>query len=180
MLLVHLVAAGRQQGRDGLRQVLIVIDDPVKNRAQAESETYRNRVWDWYKDDLYTRLEPDGSIPEDNPEFEGVTSHVYTYGHRNMQGIDFGPDGIGVYSAAGENYVVTANEGDPQRILLWAGNDTMILAYAAGLLMLADVLMQDFGIHPVWHTTRLVTGALVGWVASAALMTAIKRERRLV
>jgi predicted phage terminase large subunit-like protein len=41
---------------------LIVIDDPVKNRAQAESETFRNRVWDWYKDDLYTRLEPNGSI----------------------------------------------------------------------------------------------------------------------
>jgi len=23
----------------------------------------------------------------------GVVSHVFTYGHRNMQGIDFGPDG---------------------------------------------------------------------------------------
>jgi predicted phage terminase large subunit-like protein len=41
---------------------LLVIDDPVKNRAQAVSETFRRRVWDWYKDDLYTRLEPDGSI----------------------------------------------------------------------------------------------------------------------
>ncbi len=39
------------------------------------------------------RLELDGSIPEDNPEIEGVTSHVYTYGHRNMQGIAFAPDG---------------------------------------------------------------------------------------
>jgi PQQ-dependent dehydrogenase (s-GDH family) len=39
------------------------------------------------------RLNPDGSIPEDNPEIDGVTSHVFTYGHRNMQGIDFGPDG---------------------------------------------------------------------------------------
>ncbi|MEQ1763909.1 MAG: hypothetical protein ABL984_12300, partial [Pyrinomonadaceae bacterium] len=34
----------------------------VKNRAQAESETFRNRIWEWYKDDLYTRLEPNGSI----------------------------------------------------------------------------------------------------------------------
>lgn len=55
-----------------------------------------------------------------------------------------------------------------------------IALVAAGLLMLADVLMQDLGIHPVWHTTRLVTGALVGWVASAALMNAIKSERRLI
>ncbi|MGD1072969.1 MAG: glucose/sorbosone family PQQ-dependent dehydrogenase [Bryobacteraceae bacterium] len=39
------------------------------------------------------RLNLDGSIPGDNPRLAGVISHVYTYGHRNMQGIDFGPDG---------------------------------------------------------------------------------------
>jgi phage terminase large subunit-like protein len=55
-------AVGTGSGVTGFGANLIVIDDPVKNRAQAESETFRNRVWDWYKDDLYTRLEPDGSI----------------------------------------------------------------------------------------------------------------------
>jgi len=39
------------------------------------------------------RLNLDGSIPADNPEIRGVRSHVFTYGHRNSQGIDFGPDG---------------------------------------------------------------------------------------
>jgi PQQ-dependent dehydrogenase (s-GDH family) len=39
------------------------------------------------------RLNLDGSIPDDNPEINGVRSHIYTYGHRNMQGIDFAPDG---------------------------------------------------------------------------------------
>lgn len=39
------------------------------------------------------RLNLDGSIPDDNPEIQGVRSHVFTYGHRNSQGIDFGPDG---------------------------------------------------------------------------------------
>ena len=39
------------------------------------------------------RLALDGSIPADNPEIEGVRSHVFTYGHRNMQGIDFAEDG---------------------------------------------------------------------------------------
>ncbi len=39
------------------------------------------------------RLDLDGSVPDDNPEIAGVVSHVYTYGHRNPQGIDFGPDG---------------------------------------------------------------------------------------
>jgi PQQ-dependent dehydrogenase (s-GDH family) len=39
------------------------------------------------------RLNLDGSIPKDNPKLAGVVSHVYTYGHRNMEGLDFGPDG---------------------------------------------------------------------------------------
>ncbi|MGV8855225.1 MAG: glucose/sorbosone family PQQ-dependent dehydrogenase [Devosia sp.] len=39
------------------------------------------------------RLQLDGSIPTDNPSIGGVVSHVFTYGHRNMQGIDFAPDG---------------------------------------------------------------------------------------
>jgi PQQ-dependent dehydrogenase (s-GDH family) len=39
------------------------------------------------------RLNLDGSIPADNPRLNSVVSHVYTYGHRNMEGIDFGPDG---------------------------------------------------------------------------------------
>ncbi|MDB5529567.1 MAG: L-sorbosone dehydrogenase [Devosia sp.] len=39
------------------------------------------------------RLDLDGSIPADNPQIDGVVSHIFTYGHRNMQGIDFAPDG---------------------------------------------------------------------------------------
>lgn len=38
----------------------IIIDDPIKNREEAESETYRNKVWEWYESDLYSRLEPGG------------------------------------------------------------------------------------------------------------------------
>lgn len=40
----------------------IIIDDPIRKREDAESETYREKVWDWYTDDLYTRLEPNGAI----------------------------------------------------------------------------------------------------------------------
>lgn len=32
-----------------------IIDDPVKNRAEAESEVYRERVWDWYISAFATR-----------------------------------------------------------------------------------------------------------------------------
>lgn len=41
---------------------LIVIDDPVRRREDAESEGLREKVWDWYTDDLYSRLEPGGAI----------------------------------------------------------------------------------------------------------------------
>jgi PQQ-dependent dehydrogenase (s-GDH family) len=39
------------------------------------------------------RINLDGSIPKDNPKINGLVSHVFTYGHRNPQGIDFAPDG---------------------------------------------------------------------------------------
>lgn len=39
------------------------------------------------------RVNLDGSVPADNPKLNGVVSHVFTYGHRNPQGLDFGPDG---------------------------------------------------------------------------------------
>jgi predicted phage terminase large subunit-like protein len=55
-------AVGVGAGVTGMGADLIIIDDPVKNRAEANSQAYRDRVWDWYKDDLYTRLEPGGAI----------------------------------------------------------------------------------------------------------------------
>lgn len=40
---------------------LLVIDDPVANRDQANSPTYRNKVWAWFEDVAETRLEPGAS-----------------------------------------------------------------------------------------------------------------------
>jgi PQQ-dependent dehydrogenase (s-GDH family) len=39
------------------------------------------------------RVNLDGSIPADNPMLGGVRSHVYSYGHRNAQGMAMAPDG---------------------------------------------------------------------------------------
>lgn len=39
------------------------------------------------------RINLDGSVPTDNPTLNGIKSHVYTYGHRNAQGIIFSNDG---------------------------------------------------------------------------------------
>jgi phage terminase large subunit-like protein len=41
---------------------LIVIDDPVKSREQAESAVERAKIWDWINDDVLTRLSPDGFV----------------------------------------------------------------------------------------------------------------------
>ena len=35
------------------------------------------------------RMNLDGSIPDDNPELNGVRSHILTFGHRNVQGLAF-------------------------------------------------------------------------------------------
>jgi len=55
-------AIGVGSGVTGAGSNLVVIDDPVKSREEANSPAYRERVWGWYKDDLYTRLEPGGAI----------------------------------------------------------------------------------------------------------------------
>jgi PQQ-dependent dehydrogenase (s-GDH family) len=44
------------------------------------------------------RINLDGSIPADNPKLDGVVSHVFTYGHRNPEGLDFAANGI-LYSS---------------------------------------------------------------------------------
>ena len=55
-------AVGVGGGITGYGAGLIIIDDPVKSRAEAESKTIRDKVFDWFNDDLYTRLEPDAPI----------------------------------------------------------------------------------------------------------------------
>lgn len=41
---------------------LIVIDDPIRSAADADSQTVRDALWEWYQGTLRTRLEPGGSI----------------------------------------------------------------------------------------------------------------------
>jgi predicted phage terminase large subunit-like protein len=41
---------------------IAIIDDPVKNAEEANSEVIRENVWQWYQTTLLTRLTPDGRI----------------------------------------------------------------------------------------------------------------------
>jgi phage terminase large subunit-like protein len=46
----------------GVRADWMVIDDPVKNREEADSELIRNKIWDGYVDNVSTRLKPGGKV----------------------------------------------------------------------------------------------------------------------
>jgi predicted phage terminase large subunit-like protein len=46
----------------GRRGNLGIIDDPVKNREEADSDIIRKRNWDWFKADFRTRLLPGAAI----------------------------------------------------------------------------------------------------------------------
>lgn len=48
-------AAGVGQGITGKSMTIGVVDDPIKSRAEAESEAYRRMVWNWWVSDFTTR-----------------------------------------------------------------------------------------------------------------------------
>lgn len=56
------MATGILGGATGNRFEMLVIDDPVKGREQADSETIRDKTWEAYQSDLLTRLIPGGSL----------------------------------------------------------------------------------------------------------------------
>lgn len=56
------VAAGVGTAVTGRGAHIALIDDPFKDREEADSERRRETVWDWYRSTLYTRLMPGGAI----------------------------------------------------------------------------------------------------------------------
>lgn len=56
------LAAGLTAGLTGNRAHGGLIDDPIKGRAEANSETVRKSTWEAYVDDFQTRLVPGGWI----------------------------------------------------------------------------------------------------------------------
>lgn len=64
------VASGIGTATTGRGAHVLIIDDPFKDREEADSETHREKVWRWYTSTAYTRLEsdlrPEGDITEDD------------------------------------------------------------------------------------------------------------------
>jgi PQQ-dependent dehydrogenase (s-GDH family) len=65
---------------------------PIRSQDVPTADEIRARDWSTYQGKIL-RLNLDGSIPDDNPTFNGVRSHIYAIGLRNPQGLAFGPDG---------------------------------------------------------------------------------------
>lgn len=55
-------AAGIRGPITGRRADLVLIDDPVKSHAEADSKHARDSLWNWYRSDLAPRLKPGGRI----------------------------------------------------------------------------------------------------------------------
>ena len=75
---------GNNQGRNYCNEI----------RAQFLPSQAEVDVQDWvnYPGSIL-RLNVDGSIPTDNPILDGVQSHIFSYGHRNPQGLSFSESG---------------------------------------------------------------------------------------
>jgi len=57
-----MIATGRGGAITGEGADLLVIDDPIKNREEAESETIREKIWDEWESTLSTRLHKGGRV----------------------------------------------------------------------------------------------------------------------
>lgn len=56
------IAKGIMSGITGNPADLLVIDDPIKNREEADSETYRTKLWEAWTEVLKTRLQANAKV----------------------------------------------------------------------------------------------------------------------
>ena len=92
--------------------------EPIRAQELPTAADIRARNWRGYEGKIL-RVNLDGSIPDDNPVLNGVRSHVFSYGHRNPQGMAFGPDGRLYESEHGQDTDDEVNRIDAGRNYGW-------------------------------------------------------------
>lgn len=101
-------------GDQGANQIVYLC---IPNKAQAlpTEDEVANGDWSNYEGKIL-RINPDGSIPTDNPILHSVRSHIYAWGIRNTQGM--------VFSPAGKLFSVNQgpNSDDTLNLIVAAGN----------------------------------------------------------
>jgi len=55
-------SVGIGAGVTGRAADVLIIDDPIKSRTEADSAVYRDRVWDWWTDEASARLAPGAPV----------------------------------------------------------------------------------------------------------------------
>lgn len=82
-------AMGVLGGATGKGAHLLLCDDLMKNREEAESEVMRDKTWDALTDDLLTRLEPGGAVVlnatrwhQDDPNGRALIKLKQVYGDK--------------------------------------------------------------------------------------------------
>ena len=112
-------AAGVGSGITGRRGDLGLIDDPVKGRSEADSETVRESTWQWYKSDFLTRLKPGAAqiIIQTRWHEDDLSGRILPESWHGQSGTIKGTDGqdwhvICLPAIAGANDPLERNPGD--------------------------------------------------------------------
>lgn len=78
---------------------ILIIDDPIKNREEAESPTVRRRNWEWFTSTGLTRIEPGGSCiivhtrwHQDDLIGKLMAERPGEWEHVNLQAVDVDDD----------------------------------------------------------------------------------------
>ena len=51
---------------------------------------------------------------------------------------------------------------------------SLVVGFVASVIMVADVITQDLGLHPVWHGTRIATGVFWGHVCGLGVLAVVR------
>lgn len=113
------MAGGILSGVTGNRADLLVVDDPVKGREEADSETIRRKVRAAFDDDLATRLKPNGRIVIIQTRWheDDLAGSILPEDWAGESGIFEGRDGrkwrvISIPAMAGQNDILNRRPGE--------------------------------------------------------------------
>ena len=135
---------------------------PIKSQDLPTAAQIAAQDWSSYEGKIL-RINLDGSIPPDNPQLGGIRSHIYTYGHRNPQGLGFAPDGLLYSSEHGPGT-------DDELNLITAGGNYG-WPYVAGF-------RDDRGyVFANWSQSKEVPCASLKFDEAAALPPSVPRQR---
>ena len=90
------MSGGILSGITGNRADLVVVDDPIKGRQDADSDVIRQRTWDEYQESVLTRLKPSGSIIIIQTRWheDDLSGRILPDDYKGQSGMIMGKDGF--------------------------------------------------------------------------------------